>query len=213
MAQFRRPLSAFWRWLLRLGAWLVPLSVAWWWLDAADWFLRILSLLADATLPHWIFSDVQNIFWQGNLKWRLPTGIKISGSTENLILFLAPSQLQRVVLGMPLMLALLLATSGPKKLRLVFGVVCFFGLSLFGVAAHIWALLAVVVNHKASVIDQAMVPPAFMVIATPFPDWVFHLSSFVYYLAVLVLPLIGPVLIWVLLCPRGILRLLVSLRR
>lgn len=213
MAHLPRPRSAFRRWLLRLVLWLVPLCAAWWWLGGSDWFLRMLSLLADATLPHTVFAEVKEIFWQANHKWRVRTQLGIVNSAETLIIFLAEPTLMHIVLGFPLLWALLLATTGPKKLRLLLGTLLQTAFSLMGVAAHIWAYLAVVVNHRASVIDEKLVPPPFALIATPYADWVFHLSHFSYYLAVVVMPLISPVLIWVLLCPRGIMGLVVSLRR
>jgi hypothetical protein len=187
--------------------------VLWWWLGAADWYLRFLSVLADATLPHWVFGDVQEVLWWSERKWKVSTQLRIVNSPESLVIFLTKDRLAHLVLGFPLLWALLLATAGPKKSRLVLGTLFLTILSLLGVAAHIWAFLAVVLNHRASVIDENLVPPAFTVMATAYPDWLFHLSSFAYYLAAIVVPLIAPVLIWVLLCPRGIMGLVVSLRR
>jgi hypothetical protein len=205
--------NTFQGWMLRLLLWLLPLCALWWWLGGADWFLRVLSLLADAVLPKWVFSDVSEILWQGNQTWRVRTHLGIVNSAESLIIFLTKMRLTHMVLGFPLLWALLLATTGPKKMRLVLGTVLLTGISLMGVAAHIWAFLAVVVNHRASVIDENLIPPPFVLVATPYPDWLFHLSSFAYYLATIVMPLISPVLIWVAICPRGIMRLVVSLRR
>lgn len=213
MAQSRRPHSVFRRWLVRLALWLLSLCVLWWWLGGSDWYLRMLSLLADATLPHWVFDDVQEIVWWGNQNWQVRTQLRIVNTPESLVVFLTKDRLTHIVLGFPLLWALLLATTGPKKLRLVLGTLLLTVLSLLGVAAHLWAYLAVVLNHRASVIDENLVPPAFTVMATAYPDWLFHLSSFAYYLAAIVVPLIAPVLIWVLLCPRGIMGLMVSLRR
>jgi hypothetical protein len=213
MPRLHQPHNGFRRWLLRLVLWLLPLCVVWWWLGGADWFLRVLSLLADAVLPHWVFADVQQILWQGNQTWRVRTALGIVNSPESLIIFLSKERLTHIVLGFPLLWALLLATAGPKKFRLVLGTLLLAGLSLLGVAAHIWAFMAVVFNHRASVIDEALMPPSFTLLAAPYPDWQFHLSSFAYYLAAIVVPLISPVLIWVALCPRGVKRLVVALRQ
>ena len=84
---------------------------------------------------------------------------------------------------------------------------------LFNVASHLWAMLAVVVNHRASLIDTNLLPPPFTVRTTPYADWVFHLSSYAYYMSIVVTPLIAPVLVWVGLCQRGIRRLVVAVRR
>jgi hypothetical protein len=204
MPRFHPPHSAFRSWLLRLLLWLLP---------GSDWFLRVLSLLADAVLPHWVFADVKQIVWQGNQSWRVRTHLGIVNTPESLVIFLTKETLKHIVLGFPLLWALLLASAGPKKLRLVLGTLLLTGLSLLGVTAHIWAYLAVVVNHRASTIDESLMPPPFALLAAPYPDWQFHLSSFAYYLAVIVVPLISPVLIWVALCPRGVKRLVVALRQ
>lgn len=185
----------------------------WWWLGAADWYLRFLSLIADATLPHSVFGDVQEIIWWSEQKWQVRTRLRIVDSPETLVIYLTKARLAHIVLGFPLLWALLLATTGPKKLRVVLGTLLLTLLSLLGVAAHLWAYLAVVLNHRASVIDENLVPPAFTVMASAYPDWLFHLSSFAYYLAAIAVPLIAPLLIWVLLCPRGIMGLVVSIRR
>lgn len=208
-----RPHSVFRRWLTGLVLWLVPLCTFWWWLGGSDWYLRLLSVLADATLPHWILSDVQEIAWWSEAKWKVRTQLMLVNSPESLVVYLTKDRLAHMVLGFPLLWTLLLATAGPKKARLVLGTLLLTILSLQEVAAHLWAYLAVVRNHRASVIDESLVPPAFMVTAAAYPDWLFHLSSFAYYLAAIVVPLIAPVLIWVVLCPRGIMGLVVSLRR
>jgi hypothetical protein len=213
MPGLHQPRNTFRRWLFQLVLWLVPLCTIWWWLGGADWFLRVLSLLADAVLPQWVFADVQQILWQGNQTWRVRTHLGIVNSPESLIIFLSKERLTHIVLGFPLLWSLLLATAGPKRLRLVLGTLLLAGLSLLGVAAHIWAFMAVVLNHRASVIDEGLIPPRFTLLAAPYPDWQFHLSSFAYYLAAIVVPLISPVLIWVALCPRGVKRLIVALRK
>jgi hypothetical protein len=135
------------------------------------------------------------------------------GTDDFLITFLNKETLQHIVLGFPLLWALLLATPGRWKKRLVIGTALMVLLSLLGIAGHLWANLAVVANHRPSVIDESLVPPPYSVSATPYPDWLFHLSSFAHYLAILILPIIGPVLIWVALCPRELMRLVLSLRR
>jgi hypothetical protein len=200
-------------WLIRLVCWLLPLCALWWWLGGSDWFLRVLSLAADAVLPQWVFTDVREIIWQSNQAWRVRTHLAIVSSGESLMVFLSKERLTHIVLGFPLLWALLLATPGRKRWRLLLGTLMLALVSLLGIAANLWALLAVVANHRASVIDENMVPPPFTVMTTPYPDWLFHLSSFAYYLGVVVVPIISPVLIWVALCPRGVMRLVVALRR
>lgn len=194
------------------GAWLLPLC-ALWWLGGSDWFLRVLSLLTDAVLSKWVFADVHEILWQGNQSWRVRTLLPVVSSGENLIIFISKERLTHMVLGFPLLWALLLATKGPKTLRMIVGTGLLTLVSLFNVASHLWAILAVVSNHRASVIDSNLLPPPFTVRATPYSDWVFHLSSYAYYLGNVVTPTISPVLVWVVMCPRGVRRLVVVVRR
>ena len=205
--------NSFRVWLLRVLLWLVPLCALWWWLGGSDWFLRVLSLLADAVLPKWVFADVREMVWQGNQTWRVRTLLPVESSGENLVVFISKERLTHMVLGFPLLWALLLATKGPKVWRMILGTGLLTLVELFNVASHLWAMLAVVVNHRASLIDTNLLPPPFTVRTTPYADWVFHLSSYAYYMSIVVTPLIAPVLVWVGLCQRGIRRLVVAVRR
>ena len=208
----RLPSSAIGRWAVRLALWLALLCATWW-LGGADGYLRLLMGLADATLPRWVFADVERIVWQGHPAMQVFTTLAIANTDEFLLMSMAKQTVMHFVLGFPIAGALLLATPGRKKRRLMLGSLALISVSLLEVAAFIWANLAVIVNHRASLMEATLVPPSFTVVAMAYPEWQFHLSGFAYYLAMVAAPLMAPVLIWVLLCPGGVARLLVSLRR
>lgn len=202
------------RWLTLLILWLLPLSAAWW-LGGAEWALRLLRVLAGSILPHCFPQGVSEIVLQADQSWKVRTGLAIQGEfpAAMAIFFVDKTILLRIVMGFPLLWALLLATPGSRLKRIAWGTLLLGGLSLLGIGMHVWALMAVMLNHQASLIDESLVPPPFRVSVDSYPEWLFHLSGFAHYLAVLIMPVIAPVLIWVMLCPRGVKRLVVSLRR
>lgn len=202
------------RWLMHLILWLLPLSVAWW-LGGAEWALRLLRVLADSILPHCFTQGVSEIVLQADQSWKVRTGLAIQDQlpVSMAIFFVDKTILMRIVMGFPLMWALLLATPGSWLKRIAWGTLLLGGISLLGISLNMWATLAVMFNHQASFIDTNLLPPPFRVAVAPYPEWLLHLSVFAHYLVILIVPIIAPILIWVMLCPRGVKRLVVSLRR
>jgi hypothetical protein len=209
-----RPRNYFRSWLIRLLLCLLPLYAIWW-LGGAEWALRLLRVLADAVLPRLFPQGVSEIVLQADQSWKVRTGLVVQDNLPPAmgIIFVAKKMLLRIVMGFPMLWALLLATPGSRLKRLVWGTLLLGAVSLLCTGGHLWALIAVLFNHRISLIDESLVPPPFRVVVDPYPDWLFHLSSFAHYLAVLIVPIVAPVLIWVMLCPRGVMRLVVSLRR
>ena len=209
-----RPRDPLRRWLLGLMLWLLPLYAAWW-LGGAEWVLRWLRVVADALLPHLFPQGVSEIVQEANQSWKVRTGLVIQDvfPFTMAILFVAKTTLLRIVMGFPLLWALLLATPGRTLKRLTWGTLLLAAVSLLGIGGHIWALVATLFNHQVSLIDENLIPPPFRVAVDPYPDWLLHMSGFAHYLALLIVPIIAPVLLWVMLCPHGVGRLVVSLRR
>jgi len=205
----------FRRWLIRLLILLVPLHAAWWWLGLSEWALRGMSIVAALALPEIFHHSVGAIVRQDNQSWTVITRLVIEHSEPSslVVMEIAKQKLLHMIFGFPLLWGLLLATPGSRARRIAGGTLILIAISLLGIATDLWASLAVIVNHQASFIDEGVVPPPFLVSTAPYPQWLFYLSSFARYLAILIVPMIAPVLIWVMLCPRHIMRLLVSLRR
>lgn len=201
-------------WLIRLIIWLLPLFVAWWWLGLAEWVLRGLSILAAMVLPELFYQGISEIVRQENQSWVVLTGLVIEHSDPSslVVMVISKEKLLHMIFGFPLLWGLLLATPGNQIRRIVWGTLLLVTISFLGIAIDLWASLAVIINHQASFIDESMAPPPFRVSVPPYPQWLFHLSSFARYLSILIVPMIAPVIIWVILCPRSIMRLLVSLR-
>lgn len=210
-----RTRNLFRHWLIRLLIWLVPLHAAWWWLGLSEWALRGMSVVAAMALPEIFHHSVGQIVRQENQSWTVITRLVIEHSDPSslVVMEIAKQKLLHMIFGFPLLWGLLLATPGKRVRRVAGGTLLLVAVSLLGIATDLWASLAVIVNHQASFIDEGVVPPPFRVSAPPYPQWLFYLSSFARYLSILIVPMIAPVLIWVILCPRHITRLLVSLRR
>ena len=202
-------------WLILLILLLVTLYPAWWWLGGAEWVLRGLRLMANALLPHFFSQGISEVTLLANQSWKVLTGLNVEDShpAETAIFFITEKHLLRSVMGFPLLWALLLATPGSGLKRLVWGTLLLGLISLLGLAGHMWATIGVMVNHQPSSIDENLVPPPYRVSGVPYSEWLFHLSGFAHYLEAVIVPIIAPVLIWVLLCPRGVMRLVVSVRR
>jgi hypothetical protein len=201
-------------WLIRLIIWLVPLFAAWWWLGLAEGVLHGLSILVARSLPVFFHQDVSEIVRQENQSWLVLTTLVIEHSDPSslVVMVISKEKLLHMIFGFPFLWGLLLATQGKRARRIIWGTLLLIAISLIGIATDLWASLAVIINHQASFIDEGVVPPPFRVSVPPYPQWLLHLSSFARYLSILIVPMIAPVLIWVILCPRHIIRLLVSLR-
>lgn len=201
-------------WLIRLVIWLPPLFAAWWWLGLAEGVLHGLSILAAMSLPMLFHQIVSEIVRQENQSWMVLTKLVIEHSDPSslVVMVISKEKLLHMIFGFPFLWGLLLATQGKRVRRIIWGTLLLIAISLIGIATDLWASLAVIINHQVSFIDEGVVPPPFQVSVPPYPEWLLHLSSFARYLSILIVPMIAPVLIWVILCPRNITRLLVSLR-
>ena len=199
---------------MRLFAWLVPLCVTWWWLGGAHYLLQVMRICANSVMPKLLFDNVSSIGLMNDQSWEIVTSLGIVGAPPNE----APATftfhirgLMHSVLGFPLLWSLLMATPGHWKKRLVIGTLILAVLSFLCQASQIWATLAVLVNHQANVLGDPA-PPPFSVYAMPYPSWAFHLSSYAYYLSVLVLPVVAPLLVWATLCHQRIAYFVIRLR-
>lgn len=201
-------------WLIRLIIWLPPLFAAWWWLGLAEAVLHGLSILAAMSLPMLFHQGVSEIVRQENQSWMVLTKLVIEHSDPSslVVMVVSKEKLLHMIFGFPFLWGLLLATPGKRARRIIWGTLLLVAISFLGIAIDLWASLAVIINHQASFIDEGVVPPPFRVSVPPYPQWLLHLSSFARYLSILIVPMIAPVLIWVILCTRRIMRLLVSLR-
>ena len=170
--------------------------------------------MAAITLPALFHQIVGEIVRQENQSWTVITRLVIEHSVPSslVVMDITKEKLLHMFFGFPLLWGLLLATPGKRVKRIVLGTLLLTAISLLGIATDLWASLAVIINHQASFIDEGVLPPPFRVSVPPYPQWLFYLSSFARYLSILIVPMIAPVLIWMILCPRSIMRLLVSMR-
>ena len=201
-------------WLLRLSCWLIALYGVWWGLSGAEWTLRGLRYIADIALPHLFSQGVTGIVLLPDQVWKVRTGLTVVGTnhTELGIFFLNKALLARIVVGFPMLWSLILATDGLKPTRLLFATTLLWVVVLLAITGYLWAMLPVLINHEKSLILDHLIPPPFQVYGVPYPPWLFHLSVFAHYISLIAVPIIAPLLVWVLVCSRSIRRLLVALR-
>ena len=200
-------------WIAQLFLWLVPLLCAWWWLGGAELFLRGLRVLANSLFPMLFSQGVIEILRETDQSWKVRTGLAIVASVppQSSIIFIEHKTLLRMVTGYPLFWALVLASYGPRTKRLIWGTILLSGVSLMAIASYLWAMIPVLVNHEPSSMLN-LVPPNYQVSGKSYPSWIAHLSSFAHFLAILIIPFMSPVLMWIAVSPGALKRLVVSLR-
>lgn len=207
-------------WVLRLLVWLGFSFAVWWWLGGAHYLLRVLSVCANVVMPSVFFDNLSSVTLVEGLSWKIITSLEVvtgepglvnAGEAGPAVILINQNDLLHTLLGFPLLWALLLSTPGRRTKRLVIGSLVLTVVAFLGMASLVWALLTVLVNHRTSAI-LSWGPPPFSVLARPFPEWVFHLSSFTCYVLILIAPIISPILIWIALCRRAVIRLVTRLR-
>ena len=108
------PRDLFRLWLILLIVWLVPLYAAWWWLGWAEWVLRVLRGLGNIALPPVFNQGVSEILLQADKSWKVRTGLVTENSnpSEMAVFFIEKPFLLHIIMGFPLLWALLLAPLG-----------------------------------------------------------------------------------------------------
>jgi len=201
------------QWVARLLLALVLLSLLWW-AGARQAATDGMRVLANAVLPEHVFEPLREITATHDGGWILRTWLQLVGDDQQRpILILPPSTLGYVLRGLPMLLALMLATAGWQVRRLMAALALYAVLALMACSGVIAAQLAVMINHQPNLVDDLMQPPPYQVRAVPLSEVEFFLACYADYLGRLVLPVAGTLMIWVGLCPRDLGRLWLVLRR
>jgi len=191
---------------------LLPLSALW--LAGADQYaLEALRRLANLSLPDVVFWPLREIASGPDGMWILRTWWTIVGTDEHPLVRMHPTMLGYVLRGLPMTLALVIATSGLRPRRLLAAIALYALLALLACMAVIAAHFAVVLNHQVSLTDGALRPPPYRVSATPLSDAEFFLTCYAYYFSRLILPLFGTLAIWVALSRKELVWLLAPRNR
>jgi hypothetical protein len=183
------------RFLSRAIAALVPLLVVWW-MGA--------GVMIDLLRPgaSWLavqFHLAQSISSTPTHDWLVETGLdRASGSQVGAVVIpLGVGELRRLLLGFPLFLALILAPPRDRPVRMAL-IGCAVLVVVFWVSASslIFNSVAVIVNHRASLIMDTVPPPPFTVTQPALSEAAFFLSGLGMYIAMQVLPLALPIGLW-----------------
>jgi len=174
---------------------LVPLLVIWW-MGA--------GVMIDLLRPgaSWLADQLhlaQSISSTPTHDWLVETGLdRASGSEVGAVVIpLGVGELRRLLLGFPLFLALILAAPRYQPLRTaLIGSAVLVVVFWFSVCSLIFNSVAVIVNHRASLIMDTVPPPPFTVTQPAMSETAFFLSGLGMYIAMTVLPLALPIGLW-----------------
>lgn len=170
----------------------LPAALLLWWFAARPYLIQALEPVVAAALQLLWPDRVAGLAAAGNT-WQVRTILPILGRPlEAAGIGLDPG---RFTVAFPLFWGLVLATPGVPRLRqLLAGTV----LAVYPLVVVMGVLffqfrLALVINHQPALTEQ---PPGFYVLALPYPAWQYHLIGVGRQLALLVLPTLGPLLVW-----------------
>ena len=174
---------------------LVPLLVVWW-MGA--------GVMIDLLRPgaSWLASQLhlaQSISSTPTHDWLVETGLdRASGSQVGAVVIpLGVGELRRLLLGFPLILALILAPPRDRPVRTaLIGCAVLVVVFWFSACSLIFNSVAVIVNHRASLIMDTVPPPPFTVTQPALSETAFFLSGLGMYIAMTVLPLALPIGLW-----------------
>ena len=182
---------------------LVPLLVIWW-MGA--------GVMIDLLRPgaSWLADQLhlaQSISSTPTHDWLVETGLdRASGSEVGAVVIpLGVGELRRLLLGFPLFLALILAAPRYQPLRTaLIGSAVLVVVFWFSVCSLIFNSVAVIVNHRASLIMDTVPPPPFTVTQPAMSETAFFLSGLGMYIAMTVLPLALPIGLWAVMNRSGL---------
>ena len=183
------------RFLTTAVAALVPLLVVWW-MGA--------GVMIDLLRPgaSWLAGQLhlaQSISSTPTHDWLVESGLdRASGNQIGAVVIpLDVAELRRLLLGFPLFLALILASPRDRPVRTaLIGCAVLVVVFWFSACSLIFNSVAVIVNHRASLIMDTVPPPPFTVTQPAMSDAAFFLSGLCMYIAMQVLPLALPIGLW-----------------
>ncbi len=191
MSVLFRALHPGWRIAIAL-----PLGLGLWW-ALQDLALRSVFLwLADALWPGLLGLD-GGAWVEGTTQgWRVYTRYRLANSPEAAVWVIDPALLARLVAGCGLLLALVLATPCARWRRVVAGLAFQAGVAFVGLSAFAWHGLAAMRGHAVSFVDASFAPFPEPLLVPAVPEWVFALSGYMAYMALVVLPWAAPLFVW-----------------
>lgn len=193
-------------WFFR-AIFLIPLMLVLWWGLLVDGYLVGLRHLADFVLPHLFSKGVHSIQPFQNGGWLISTGLNVIGKNppeEFLFQLDKVRYLNRTVMGVPLLWALILASKRNFTGAIVWGSLLQTIICLLGISAYIWGVLAEVLSPGDALFIRVNGAPDLMVAGKPYSSfWVF-LASVAFFGQTLTIPVIAPLLVWGIFCANEI---------
>ncbi|MCV2419223.1 exosortase H-associated membrane protein [Paucibacter sp. DJ2R-2] len=197
--------------LTRILLLIVPVFLLWQWM--LPYVMELMINTSDIFWPGLFTHGVVRVGGKAMGDWVLHTGWAREGAPADLVtLRLSGQALRRMVVGLPLLITLLAATSPGHWRRGVLGIVLLLAISWLSITGWAWHQLAVMTGTTPSFVDDTAMPPPFRLAIEAYPAWQYYLSGYLAYLGVLVIPFIGPIVVWAALCRRQLARLVIRLQ-
>lgn len=172
---------------------IMPLSMALWWFGLRDYLLWALEQLVEPVLQWFMAETVIGVVAQDQV-WLLKTSLSPIDNPINLLAL--PISTNRFTICFPLLWGLLLATPrGAWLKQFIGGTLVLIPAALLIAVLLIQFKLALQINHQAILTE---VPSGSYVLAWPYAEHWYYLMAVGRQLALLVLPTLAPLTVWVL---------------
>jgi hypothetical protein len=180
---------------------------------AITWFgaptiLEVLAPMAQAASR--AVGQAQSLSVNPEGGWILMTDLVIESGPADMIgrnagMVIGLDAMRNMLRALPILLALMLAPPYDWRLpaRLALSLAGLMLIFIVSMLAIFQGDLAVLINNQTSLVDERMRPPDFTVYAPDMSAFEFFLASFGYYLATQVVPLLAPVVLWILCKPAA----------
>ena len=192
---------------LSVGLALLPMLLLWWFASGP-----IMDLLRVPS--GWLIEAFQigtGVTNTPNHDWWVETALqRASGAQGGPVTIQLPApELRRMMLSLPLFIALIVSKPRTRPFRhAVIGVAILAAVFCASACLAVLDSLAVIVNHHSSMVGTEVAPPNFTVTRPHMSGAAFFLSGLGFYLALQVLPMIAPVMVWAALNWAGVRTLL-----
>jgi hypothetical protein len=189
------PKSLRGRYIARVALTLLPMLLLWWFaaglvIDTLRPFARVLLQMLGLGV---------SLTAEANHSWIVDTGLsRASGTEAGAVLMRVPmDEMRRMTMSFPLFLALIL--NRPHRRPILAGAIGLLVLALvfcFSALSVVFNNIAVIINHRSSLVADSIPPPPFTVTRAPMGEFAFFCSGLSLYLGLQVLPMAAPVVTW-----------------
>ena len=170
----------------------MPLCMAVWWFGLRDILLLLLLQVTELITTEVLADKIIAISPSQNNVWILQTSLSPISDPSNLLGI--PISTSRFTISFPLLWGLLLATPNTDKFKqIIWGTVVLIPIAVLIALLTIQFKLALQINYQQILTE---VPRGEYLLVRPYSETVYYLMAVGRQLATLVLPTLGPALVW-----------------